>query len=216
MYYSSNNIPSRHGSHCVASRHSEMSTPAIPPDAEVATGSVCAIKKLYQHSDNGFSLKGPWSEIKDPFLEAQRIRQLGQTHAIIHRFNNPNENGYWETHSIQVNSPLLQAVLTKVFEGYPGWSSSSQLPKNPSFTVEKRLRKHTKPRKTREPRWKSAFPARSRTTYLKKPCEPERGDNHRHNHFREILATTPSKITVHIRVRRQSQRGQTCGCDVYE
>lgn len=108
-----------------------MSTQAIQPEAEIPEGTVCAVKKLYQHSDPEFSSGGSWSEIKDPFQEAQRVKQLGRSHAIVHRFQDPEEDGEWETHSISVNSPLLKAIFQQVFRDYPDWGCKFSAPYKP-------------------------------------------------------------------------------------
>ncbi|XXH01333.1 RasGAP protein [Hypoxylon texense] len=88
-------------------------------------GSICAVKKLYNHSSYARKSLPTWSDIEDPTLEEKRVKQLGESHAIIHRFSRhklANGRATWTTHSVEVQSPLLRKALDTLFRGYPHWA----------------------------------------------------------------------------------------------
>ncbi|KAK7422557.1 hypothetical protein QQX98_001580 [Neonectria punicea] len=65
------------------------------------------------------------SDIEDPTLEERHAKQLGQSHAIIHRFSRhklAHGRAAWTTHSVEIQSPLLRNALDTLFHDYPHWA----------------------------------------------------------------------------------------------
>jgi hypothetical protein len=95
------------------------------PSGEDTIGSKCGIKSLYNHSTDTRPRHAKWCEFKDLISEEQRLKELGQSYAIVHRFSRYEigEGEYaWKTHSIEIQSPRLKAVLDKIFHDYPDWN----------------------------------------------------------------------------------------------
>jgi hypothetical protein len=96
------------------------------PSGEDTIGSKSAIKSLYNHSADTRPRHTKWSEFKDLISEEQRLKELGQPYAIVHRFSRyeGGEGEYaWKTLSIEIQSTRLRAILDKIFFDYPDWNS---------------------------------------------------------------------------------------------
>lgn len=95
------------------------------PSGEDTIGSKCAIKSLYNHSADTRPRHTKWSEFKDLISEEQRLKEIGQSYAIVHRFSRYEigEGEYaWKTLSIEIQSMRLRAILDKIFYDYPDWN----------------------------------------------------------------------------------------------
>ena len=82
-------------------------------------GSRCEVRQLYNHASDH---RPQWSLHEDPILEGQRLKALSQPFAIVHRRARDGRDE-WATHSVEIQSPKLKAILNTVFEGYPNWQT---------------------------------------------------------------------------------------------
>jgi hypothetical protein len=87
-------------------------------------GSICDIKSLFNHSDSTNPCHARWAESKDLVTEERRMKEMGQSYAIVHRFSKDEDADgtiSWKTHSIEIKSPRLRKTLDKAFQDYPNW-----------------------------------------------------------------------------------------------
>ncbi|KAI1172763.1 P-loop containing nucleoside triphosphate hydrolase protein [Nemania sp. FL0916] len=91
--------------------------------------SLCAVKKLYNHTSNSslWSESSRWSEFEDEAAEYQRVKDLIKSFIVIHRLSRAERNGVttWVTHSIEAQSLDLRQLLDTIFSGYSSWYSDS-------------------------------------------------------------------------------------------
>jgi hypothetical protein len=89
-------------------------------------GARSELGNLFNHSSGTLYSAPKWSLHKDPLAEEQRMRELGQDFAVVHRYQRyeVEEGEYaWRSHSIQVQSPRFRELLDEVFVDYPDWCS---------------------------------------------------------------------------------------------
>ena len=92
------------------------------PTQDASIGAKSEVKSLFNHHPR--NRHAQWSEFQNTADEEQRVKNLVEDFAVVHRFSKVEKDGgeyAWVTDSIEARSPLLRKTLDRIFCDYPSW-----------------------------------------------------------------------------------------------